>query len=316
MGSGPSLALSQADSPTEPGKPSIISEEIPHPFDAFWEEGVALLRENLDPQVIPVIKEVTVEEVSPDEFTTKVLLDGAKLNSYGLGNPADPNSDRVYSLMRNTVKKKECLIKNEIYAPHWVGEAATLQITAYAHFLQDPCRMEYWWIMPDGTRQADDTVQAGLQNYVNTVMAELVEKKVPCKFDKGKKCVISDAIDESIVTYDNLFDGLVDTMKEFPGSTVADETETGFKLMPPDAEKQPYSAVSFDKEKGSIAIDTFQPDGIEKVMSTYYSLSQNPVVLESYIEAKGARNTPKGHKRIVQMQVEKAIGKSSGGWFW
>jgi len=299
----------------EPGKPSIVSDPIPHAYEPFLNEIVLMLKYPVLPEWEGVLKEVKiVEGSSPDEFEVKVILDAQKLNAVGFGNKEDPALDRVTVYNKVKVDRaKRCIVTNN-YAEHWQGEEAAVVFNTHAQFTTDPFQLDYHWILPDGTRKADEMVQGSLQFFVNGVMQALADRKVVIKMDSDKKVFTCDPIDAGVVTYEPLFDAMVGILKAPPGQPTLEEiSEEKFKVIP-QVDHVPYQVYTCDKEKGTILCETYSHDGTKKIATTNFIFSKSPLTLENYIESDGERVIGEGGRRRLQTLVDGSIAKATQGW--
>lgn len=315
MGSGHSLPLSKTNSLANPGKESVVSDVIDCEYNAFLDEIMTNLKYPVPPHLEAVLKEVKLEEPGPDEFEVQVILDPAKLQTYGFQNKEKPDLARVHYHNKVKLDRTARYIETINYKAYWMGEALELQMNTRADFTKDPFQIDYFWTMPDGTRTADDMTLRALQPLVNQCMSSLADRKVVMTVDTSKKVFSCDPIDESITTYEPFFDALIATMRSpLGGATVEDVMENKFKIVSniPD---MPSSACTHDKEKGTVIMEFFSKKG-EKVSSSYYSVSKSPLTVETYTEAGGERLLGKGQLRLAQGTIDATIYKATNtGWF-
>lgn len=311
MGIGQSLPLTVGDSIVSPGNPSIISDPITVDYNVFVDELTAVLRYPVPPPMEPLVKEVIVtEKDTPDEFEVKVILDPVKLQALGLANKEDPSLDRTQIHTKVKIDRQNRFAESENYFSYWAGEEPKLMIKTRAEFTkEDPFRLDYYWTTPEGERQANELARGMLQPVVNQIFDLLADRQVVLKLDADKKTAACDPIDDCITTYEPLFDALIYTMKNNPKSTAEDISETEFKTTP--GNESTYSVVAFDKDQGNIKIDTFQQTDDEKLMTTVYSFSKDPLTIEVWIEREGKKVTGKSMVKVLQNFVDAAVEKAT-----
>jgi len=312
MGLGQSLPLTVGDSVLSPGNPSIISDPITVDYDAFVDELMAVLRYPVPPPMEPLVKKVLVtEKDNPDEFDVKVILDPVKLQALGVANKDDPSLDRIQVHTNVKIDRKNRFAASENYKSYWAGEEPQLLIHTRADFTtESPFRLDYFWTTPEGERMANEMTRGMLQPVVNQIFDLLADRQVVLKLNDDKKTAACDPIDDCITTYEPLFDALIYSMKNTPKIVAEDISETKFKTTPP-GENAPYSIATFDKDQGSIKIDTFQSEDDKKLMTVVYSFSKDPLFIEVWAEVEGEKVTGKSIVKVLQNYIDAAVEKAT-----
>lgn len=342
MGNSPLCQLTaDAESPTEPGKFSVISDEIKADYDALYDEVVSYCKYLVDPQMEKVLKELKIEDLGPDEFSVKIILDGAKLTAYGVGNPERPGTDAVASYNKYKLDKAGRKLTSQLYGPatgfFWLDELDKyenmVRLNSTTNFLKDPLRIEYYWettedppnMMPPSSRVANETVKGVLSPILEGVLAKFANLKVvttpdaPSVAAPGEKSVISNTLNADEVSFTAIMDGIVECIKEdTEGSPVFKEvTETDFteSFTKTYGDNDMVRIFECDKRKGTIKVDTKLKSGSGGI--EHHLLHQSPLQFEAWTIDDSTRKAGVAFSRQCQVLWNKAYAKatSSSSWF-
>jgi len=309
MASSPSFALALAveDSPTESGQKSVVSAKISHAYDAFLDELLQVLRYPVQPEHAPAFKEVQVTEgESPDDLSVKVILDGAKSP---VPDPTGAKRDGVAISWKIKANRAGRSLEHLMYAPHFVGDTGdTLFSTAHTKFLDDPFRLEAWWVMPGGERKADDEVIQSVMPALESVMRNLA-REVKVTADAEKQAFVTGPMREGITTYEKLFDACIDNIKAFQNPTVEVLSEAKLKLTVPSAPT--YTLLDYDKDAGTINSTTWTTDAAQKQWEWAYTFTKSPLEMQIKIEAFGEVQLSEAIKLGAQAAIDYAIAKAT-----
>jgi hypothetical protein len=218
----------EQDSISQPGsgRKVVLSE----PLDQWEDKGVnytSFLNElaqelsTAAPVVEPVVKEKVYKQVvegNPDEFTFKVLLDGAKLSSWGVGDGTDTLVINRHVKINRAERKFEELGYLDPKDP------AKLCYHAIGVFLENPFRVEAYQIKywpeaeggtPSGSRKADEAVAQLFVTVCSSIVTRVVSSKIKCDSDvdsktgNGSKVMLTNRIDE-YVTMDKFKENMIE----------------------------------------------------------------------------------------------------------
>lgn len=347
MGNSPLVNLTaDAESPTDPGKLCVLSDEIKvEDYDAFYDEVVEYCKYLVDNNMETVLKEVKVQEIGPDEFSAMVILDGSKLTSYGYGNKEHPDMDAVVSLNKFKMDKAGRTIKSWLYGPaeglFWMNELdkwdncdkSKAKLISTTHFLKDPLRIEYYWEttdnapqgLPVNSRIANDVAKAVLSPIIETVVSKFANLKVKNTFDSpsvatpGEKSVISNTLSEDEVSFTALVDGLVEILKANTDSaeigTVVKVVEVSETMFTKTFGEDLVRTFEVDKEKGAIKVESKLKTKSTGV-TEHYVVNKSPLQFEAWSINDGKRQTGKAFSRQCERLWNEAYSKAVGGGSW
>lgn len=336
MGASHSAQLFEEQASTaEPGTKSIISESLenldPPPTEhEIVEEFLRIVRYPVDSTTEAVLKQVDVQEKSPDDFIVKVILDGKKLDGYSKGR--GDGIDRVKTWKRVLVDRTKHVITAEDFVDEgqlgaWADEASDKEVVCKTslHLLSDPLRLEFL-LDKDGQRLAIAPVRDALYVWSDAIINGIHSTKTakaqvtadaPSIKDKDAKSNVSDPL-EAHVSYDNFFLYLVAVMKEdfskVPGAEASEVSATEFVVeLKLEEDSTQRRVLKLDAEKGETQVEVFL-DG--KLARTQYNVvHRSPLVVESWgIDHEGSRVTGASAARELQSWANRAIDKANS-WF-
>lgn len=180
-------APANVESQDEPGQKVLVSsplDEIKPPVsvDAFFEELVQYQRYPVETEAEQYVKECTVEEHgSEDVFTTKLIMDGAKLDSIRMGKK--DGTDRVRSWKRITVDRENLIIVTEDFVPEpdlgaWADEVSDENLKnpvarTTTKVRRETSCVEFHVVLASGERKADDFIAKGV-GYIIDLMVKRI----------------------------------------------------------------------------------------------------------------------------------------------
>jgi len=234
MGGGVSVeVLGEQDSIANPSGGKVIMsaslDEIPGVDYVAFSNELSQIMKSPPPFTDLVLKTKEYNEIdgNPDDFKFKVVLDGAKMKSYGFGD----GEDVVAVNRRVTLNRKER--KMECWEYMKKGDPATMTSFSVTNFLKDPFRIEgYLVVYPGHPDAAEDTPKEGKHfanevavgiwkgMFIDPICTTISRTKVKCTADQpasdgsGKLVIVSDRVDE-YVTVDALTTGLLPFLKAF-----------------------------------------------------------------------------------------------------
>jgi len=308
--------LADQPSPTEKESLSIISgsfDDITPPVSgqAFLDECFSVLKRPVDNWAELVVKDCIVTEHGPDEYEVKVLMDGAKLKSYGFGGAREDVCDRVIWKRVKVDRATQTLVTRDL-SPNgrmgeWADKVTGNEVFATCHMkvVNEPTRLEIWVIDKDGKRFSDMLKPMHywvdrILNNINAVATAAVKVKSGLSIrDSGEVSVVSDPIDEHVSAWfssvhDNTFDALLLLVRTRierdtgPTAKVEEVSSAEFvvnteRTTPDGGVVAMRTRVSTEREKGEVLIDF---DG----MKEYFVLHKRMSVLERWaIDADGKR---------------------------
>jgi len=216
-----------------PGVPSLtgnglisaVSDPI-EDVDAmqFW---FALLQVYRHPPVIPgvgFLRRATLEDVRPNGFTVKQVLDGELLDQIGKGEGTGENVEITYVHQTN---KEDRSIKTVTY---W--KSGKVRSRNYVLLHHDPLRMESWYEIP-GDPMPEDDVRARVQWVLTLIVqrnsTEALKDETEVRFEShsspsGEERLFSERLDGH-VTFDQLWEEWVDLVKYRPKDQVIKSSE-------------------------------------------------------------------------------------------
>lgn len=334
--------LEDQDSPTEPGKKSIISASVddldpPVSGDQLISEYVAWLKKPIDPMTEAILKSCTVTDDGPDACTVKVVLDGIKLDSYGYGK--GDGTDRVRSWKKVVVDKAAGKVVTSDYVSEpalgaWLDEATDKEVLATSTFqvLKDPTRIEFSVVTKDGERLSGAFLRDALYALTDRLIGEIhdqVKAKVKVTCGKaiktaGEDSVISQPLDEH-ADYESYFDKMVAVLREklekIPNVEMEDISGAEFRAKVPTPPKEGDSEerkntiiVKHSVESGEMTVTTRADDG-QVVSTTFRQVHKTPFVVEAWnIDRGGERSVGDAFAKEVQKQVNEVIERLNS-WF-
>jgi hypothetical protein len=340
MGNSPLIGLAaDQESPTEPGKLSVVTEEIKTEYDAFFDEVLEVVKYPVGPNIEAVVKEVKISDTGPGEFSVMLVLDGQKLTSYGYGHKEKPDMDFVAQYVKFQCDKAGRKIVSLSHGPSagffmedlekYEGKP---QLKATVLFLEGPFRVEYWWDTTDtpheglspNTRYSGEYVKGVVSPIIQAVATKFATLKVTTLPDQaspgggGEKSVVSNSLGEDEVTFATLMDGLVGVIREnaAAGTVVADVSDTQFTVAGklPDG-TETLRTVTHNKEKGTVVSEMKIAGSLN--VTDYYVLHKSPLQFEAWNVDKEGRKSGKAMARECQKNWNAAYAKatSANSWF-
>eukprot|EP00429_Kryptoperidinium_foliaceum_P020571 CAMPEP_0176049428 /NCGR_PEP_ID=MMETSP0120_2-20121206/24561_1 /TAXON_ID=160619 /ORGANISM="Kryptoperidinium foliaceum, Strain CCMP 1326" /LENGTH=341 /DNA_ID=CAMNT_0017382855 /DNA_START=44 /DNA_END=1069 /DNA_ORIENTATION=- len=340
MGVSHSVELfADQDSPTDVGQKSVMTASLddldpPVTAEQFLAEFIDHFKWPIDPAAEAVLKSCTVTEASADDFTVKVILDGAKLDSYGYGK--GDGTDRMRSWKRVVVDRVSKRITTHDYVPEptlgaWVDEASDKEAVAVFHMqlLSGPTRAEFWVVDKEGTRLSDAGLAQGVYHLTDRVVGALQAaakakvKVAPGKSirNQGEDSVLTQPMEEH-VDYDSFFDKMTTVMKEkmekLPNAEVevaATEVVVRVKEQDADGKERVHThTIKHSAESGEMVITHTDQDG--KIVNTSFrQVHKSPLVVEAWnITRNGDRTAGAAFAKMVQKEVNEIIERANS-WF-
>jgi len=331
MGSGRSLQLhADCDSVVEPGTKVVQSEALELDFDQLFDEYLEQLRYPVSTIAEYVLKECSVEDHGPDDFSVKVVLCGKKLDSYGYGRGDGVDMIGLWTRVTGDRAKRHIRCQDTVQPPGCFADELEKHAAgggAKTCFLEDPLRVEFQVELSDGSRLEDqEATKQILLGILGPAVSRVGQQLVKVSADQestrgdGGRSVISGPLDEA-TDFDNLWERYVEAIKSPPGAAVAPEvvevSDEEFHVIleiPPDTKLT--TTVRHCKESGEILAVT--TDGEEKVVSKTTSvLHREPLIVEVWGESRtGERQSGRGAARALQAHLESALAPKKSGWFW
>jgi len=345
MGGGVSIDFeAEQDSVAEPGSGKVIlsgSIEEHCSYEAFLNELITLLS-SCPPQADAVVKQRIYKEKvegNPDEFSIKIVLDGALLQSYGFGDGDDSIAVNRDVKVDRAKRQLECWERGDKERPDRVsGHSMT-------RFLENPLRVEAYMDRfedPESTESVkgfgDDEVNIWKYGFVDPICTILANTKVKCLADQpSKSCsgelVIMSAPMDEFVSCSALVSAMMPCIKENAevmsgGAENVDIKENDDGSMHEmvikgsidlgDKGKKPtLTTCRFDKESMAYEeITEFDDKIAQKRFIRFFA--EPHVTAECYIEnLKGERVHGKTAARDFQVFLNGVVTKaeSSGGLF-
>jgi len=342
-----------AESPTEPGKLSVLSEPLTQfcaDFDAFYDGVIRSMKDPvLNPMEHHVIKSIEVSTIGPEEWVVKIIHDGAKLKKFGL---QETEEDRVGSWAHIWSSRKQREIVQEYYSP----DGAKVTATTHVKFLQDPFRVEAWLDEASGVRRSGPVLRGCIRDtFLNPIVRELATRKVKVEHSVESPstegvCAISEPLEphlpETGAGHSEVFDAMIELMKSTGSSMMAqlgeaagglcrevlDLSEHEFQLslsakIPVATHKgsQTYQTVGIrsnfvhDREKGDISGVASTMQG-ELLWEYRFKLHKEPMRLEYYAFISSRRTGGRVEAATVQVMADAivdllGVGKD-GDWYW
>jgi len=279
------------------------------------------------------LKKIEHEEIGPDEFTVKVILDGKKLDAYGYGR--GDNMDRVRLWKRVKVNRSGHQVTTQDYVNEsemgcWADEATSDSIycTVTMHILSGPTRMEFLTDVK-GENQASAGMRDALYNWTDPMVRGVQDVKMakvrisadaPSIKERGSTSHVSEPMD-SHVDYDAFFGSLIKLIREgmaaAPGSSLTDTSETEFfgevSYGEEGSEKSTRTTVKYSQESGDVEMVVTQDGHIAR--TTFYKLHQSPLVLEGWdLDSDGKRSSSNITHRQMQRLTNEGIERANS-WF-
>mmetsp|Transcript_47979 Transcript_47979/g.126687 ORF Transcript_47979/g.126687 Transcript_47979/m.126687 type:complete len:334 (+) Transcript_47979:109-1110(+) len=333
MGSGSSVNLTpDADSVIEPGTKVVMSEPLEVDFGLLFDEYMDQLRYPVEPIKEYVLKECSVEEHGPDDFTVKVVLDGKKLDSYGYGRGDGVDNIDLWTRVTGDRAKREIWSRPIVAPPGcYVDEVDTFKCPstgAKTSFTSEtPLRVEFWIEMAGGARLDQDIAKGILLPPLGGAMQGLGKQLVKVKPDMdatrggGLKSVISDPFDE-LSTFDEFWDKYLDAARNPPSAQVKPEiievSDEEFHTVAviPGGDKKLTTKFRHCKESGEIQAATFLDAELTGGKTTTI-VHKEPLFVEAWGESKtGDRQAGRGAAKMLQASLEAALAPKKTGWFW
>lgn len=204
---------------------SAVSDPIEE-VDAiqFW---YALLQVYRHPPVIPgvgFLRKATLEEIRPNGFTVKQVLDGELMDQLGKGEGTGENV--VITYVHRTNKEKRS-IKTVTY---W--KTGKVRTRNFCLLHENPLRMESWYETP-GDPMPDTDVRARVQWILNLIIqrnsadAQKDSQEVELEsrtLASGEERLFSEPLDGH-VSFEHLWDEWVDMIKYHPKDDVVKSSE-------------------------------------------------------------------------------------------
>jgi len=345
MGGGHSVELlADQDAVSEKfrGKKCIMSATLddldpPAEPDGVFKELVEWLRRPVEPMGEGVLKSVTVtEDDGEDNFTTKVIADGFKLDAYGFGK--GDGTDRVTRWKKVKLDRANGVVEwtdlvSELTLGAWADEATGETGTCITvTILKKPHRLEIVIQDADGTNPSGEAVANalyGLTDRIVGMVQQLAKAKVKASVEtkgSGEKSVMVEPMDEH-VDFDGFFNKFITIQREkfekIPDVKIEGEGEVegkgGFTAVAtaPAADgsvKKMTHTVKYSLESGEVSVE--MKDSEDNIASTtYFLLHPKPIQLEAWtITRTGERVAGESSARMVQMDVNETIERMSS-WF-
>mmetsp|Transcript_39807 Transcript_39807/g.59338 ORF Transcript_39807/g.59338 Transcript_39807/m.59338 type:complete len:289 (+) Transcript_39807:2-868(+) len=284
------------------------------------------------PMEMYLVKEQQLVDHGDEEFSIKVIFDGAKLKCYGL---SQDSKDYCKLNQRVVGNRKE----HTIVTQDWKGDG-THRHTGCCKLLKDPLRMEYSRII-DGVRKSGETLANIVQTtYVAPVLAMLAKRKVKVHpnyesdLHGGGQSVITDPMDEWL-TYDMALDFFLETLKtplQIDGQkTELNEMKDSWELIFFEHEKLrelnhardstlPNRDIRYlgqeNREAGEIVVVCSL--GHELLCTSFNHFHRNPLRIEAWQVADGKRTGGAAEACMLQGYIDHIIAKSEGqdGWYF
>uniref|UniRef100_A0A7S2VRI5 Uncharacterized protein n=1 Tax=Zooxanthella nutricula TaxID=1333877 RepID=A0A7S2VRI5_9DINO len=341
MGGGHSVELlADQDAVSEKfrGKKCIMSATLddldpPAEPDGVFKELVEWLRRPVEPMGEGVLKSVTVtEDDGEDNFTTKVIADGFKLDAYGFGK--GDGTDRVTRWKKVKLDRANGVVEwtdlvSELTLGAWADEATGETGTCITvTILKNPHRLEIVIQDADGTNPSGEAVANalyGLTDRIVGMVQQLAKAKVKASVEtkgSGEKSVMVEPMDEH-VDFDGFFNKFITIQREkfekIPGVVIDDPTEGEFVTVaiipqPDGSEKTSTNSVKHNVNTGSITLEMHDTEGI-LVNTMYWQLHKDPLQLEAWsITKTGERIVSESIARVVQFDTNQTIERANS-WF-
>lgn len=330
------------DSLSEPGQKAILSEPLDEwvpDVDAanrFFDTALEITRGGLLTPLENVwVKEVVIEEETPNSFHVVRIACGIRLREIGL------QEDDADQIKGKTVvefsRDPECMwIRTEEVD----REKLNARTIVVVNFLRSPFRMEAHMIDAEGKRSAPNELALILKhNYLDDILQEFTAPKAvmhaisPIDQDI---CAMSEELDD-LFTYDVLFDGLWDINRgifdsliaRFIGGATSEPvgentvevampiprnamTERFYdKMREPDSDKLiTRFLISKDRDAGIIHVERFH--GRFTLASTHIRILQDPLrVLIWIISFSGKRRTRRVESRALRLALGEILRKQN-----
>lgn len=244
----------------------------------FW---FALLEVYRHPPIIPgvgFLRAATLEEVRPDGFTVKQVLDGELLDKIGKG---EGNGENVEITYVHRVFKERRFIKTVTY---W--KTGKVRTRNNVRLYDDPLRIESWYELP-GDPMPDEDVRARVQWILNLIVqrnttevdkdGQDVELESRTSAPSGDERLFSESLDTH-VKFDQLWDEWVDAIKYHPKDDVVKSSEV---CVVSDSE-----FVVVQEVAGGVADAKGQSDGngevMQRVQQVYLQQDLNQICIEEW----------------------------------
>mmetsp|Transcript_9900 Transcript_9900/g.22177 ORF Transcript_9900/g.22177 Transcript_9900/m.22177 type:complete len:343 (-) Transcript_9900:140-1168(-) len=294
-----------ADSPTQPGKKSVLVTFEPGvTYEAFMDAFTSANRKMypLTDQYGDAVKEIQTKEPSSHEVEIKVIEDGRKLDRWHAGK--GDGTDKLQSWWYLSWNLQEKSFKGEHYqAGVWLGqEKRRIQWSWTGRFIREQPLLvfEGSHSSPGEPRLAGDA-QAFFFGMSMNPIARLMKDKVEIienlvSTSSAESAEVRSAISfplDTHTTYDALFQRIVDLGKiALIGAGMAyDESPNGYT----GKYKNPMDGIDrtvkfeHDKEKG--LIDFYYYRATDLVESMHKKLHRKPLILESWLVRDGKRES-------------------------
>jgi len=239
MGIAGSVAVHpDVESPTCPGERSAVSEPIGEDLvdnmDEFFGEVVSFVRNPLNILVCETVylKELDLQERSIDDFTVRVVLDGAKLHSIirskfpdHAGDLKDklgdvPEGDFCRLWVDYVIDRRNCRLHSTTYKPNAGGEKEhDVHMVFVPNKEEKNFRIEVWRIASDGQRDGGQ-LMANMVDWFYLKPLLVSRSGLPVKVhsdvhmpETGGLSVVTDSLD-SYFTPEKLFEALTHNCKQ------------------------------------------------------------------------------------------------------
>uniref|UniRef100_A0A7S1RIU8 Uncharacterized protein n=1 Tax=Alexandrium catenella TaxID=2925 RepID=A0A7S1RIU8_ALECA len=321
------------DSPSAPGFKSVLSDSLEEfcTADEFYDGLWSHIRNPFMHFENIFIKERSLVEHGEEEFTVRIIYDGAKLKNFGVTKEEKDICKLHHRIVGN---KKELTVVSQN-----MNIDGELENAGYCKLLKDPLRVEYW-LIEDGERKATKLCARILEfAYIRPVLQALAKRKVKCNANHesslqgGGLSAISEPMDEHL-TYEAAFDLLQDVLKNperpsipgFPSvKSELKETENGWELteLEPDQfrelaltkdstlpRKDMHYVGQVNKEDGEIILVVSM--GQQLLFTVFIHFHRDPLRIESWQIADGKRQGGVPEATHLQHYVDAIITKSQG----
>jgi len=339
MGGGPLVAVHpNADSPTEPGLKSVVTDPIDGFCDpeALWDCLVDRMREPLWPREEAVLKELQIVDHGPEDFSIRVILDCQKLKALGWIEQLRwhgilrtvPDSEEVCRFCARVVadRQRQVIISTE-FDP---SDGTTIWNVTTTKFLRDPFRIEVFAVVVDGTRKHGPQLASFVQScYLNPILRSKqhhmvrVEPNVDSPSGHGK-AAITETVDKYFEAGTLLEDLIRGIQKAEHASNIEYLSESEFELtwtiQTPSAEdkdlitRQMRQVVRLVPDRGEIvvvsSVDT------ELIDTGFFRIHRDPALrVEHWSETGGMRCGGRAEADILSELVNGLIADAhSGKW--